>query len=200
MLGLQRSFLVLVILGSFVAGPPSFAAQAVTLPELPQVNGPFTLSAATDSASGKSHFRYNDSDVPPTIRVRPGQDIRVEYVNDLSTVSKERCVMMPCTNRSNLHFHGLHVSPESPQDDVLTISAAPGETLRYTVSVPRNQPPGLYWYHTHQHMESYRQDLDGMSGAIVVEWNVKESYQGAAGMWDSHIRYKYIQAVLIWIS
>jgi FtsP/CotA-like multicopper oxidase with cupredoxin domain len=77
--------------------------------------------------------------------------------------------MMPCTNRSNLHFHGLHVSPKAPQDDVLTMSAAPGETLRYTVNVPRNQPPGLYWYHTHQHMESYRQDLDGMSGAIVVE-------------------------------
>jgi hypothetical protein len=26
-------------------------------------------------------------------------------------------------------------------------------------------------------------------GAIVVEWNVKESQQGGAGMWDSHIRY-----------
>jgi suppressor of ftsI len=93
----------------------------------------------------------------------------VEYINALSPVSTEKCVMMPCTNRSNLHFHGLHVSPEAPQDDVLTMSAAPGETLRYTVNVPRNQPPGLYWYHTHQHMESYRQDLDGMSGAIVVE-------------------------------
>ncbi len=170
MFGSQRSFvLVLVTLGSFVAGNPSLVAQAVTLPELPQVNGPFTLSAVTDTVSGKSHFRYNGNDVPPTIRVRPGQDLRVEYINDLSPVSKERCVMMPCSNRSNLHFHGLHVSPESPQDDVLTMSAAPGETLRYTVNVPRNQPPGLYWYHTHQHMESYRQDLDGMSGAIVVE-------------------------------
>jgi suppressor of ftsI len=27
----------------------------------------------------------------------------------------------------------------------------------------------LYWYHTHSHGESYQQDLDGMSGAIVVE-------------------------------
>jgi hypothetical protein len=27
------------------------------------------------------------------------------------------------------------------------------------------------------------------AGAIVVEWNVKESFQGAAGMWDSTIRY-----------
>src|SRR5258708_27086294 len=165
----KRSFFVLVVLGSFVAGAPSLVAQNVTLPELPQVNGPFTLRAVTDSASGKSHFQYDGNDVPPTIRVRPGQDMRVDYVNGLSPVSKERCVMVPCSNRSNLHFHGLHVSPESPQDDVLTMSAAPGETLRYTVSVPRNQPPGLYWYHTHQHMESYRQDLDGMSGAIVVE-------------------------------
>jgi suppressor of ftsI len=169
MVGSQRSLLVLVFLGSFLAETRSLVAQNVTLPELPQVNGPFTLRAVTDSGSGKSHFRYNGNDVPPTIRVRPGQNIRVEYVNGLSPVSKERCVMMPCSNRSNLHFHGLHVSPDSPQDDVLTMSAAPGETLRYTVSVPRNQPPGLYWYHTHQHMESYRQDLDGMSGAIVVE-------------------------------
>jgi suppressor of ftsI len=144
MLGSQRLFFVLVVLGSLVAGTPSLVAQDVSLPELPQVNGPFTLTAVTDSTSGKSHFRYNGRDVPPTIRVRPGQDLRVEYINALSPVSKERCVMMPCSNRSNLHFHGLHVSPEAPQDDVLTMSAAPGETLRYTVSVPRNQPPGLY--------------------------------------------------------
>ena len=90
MFGSQRSLSVLVILSSFVAGPPSLVAQNVTLPELPQVNGPFTLGAVTDSASGKSHFRYNGNDVPPTIRVRPGQDIRVEYVNALSPVSKEQ--------------------------------------------------------------------------------------------------------------
>ena len=169
MLSAKRSFPALIVLGSVLAGNPSMSAQGVNLPVLPQVNGPFTLSAVTDTVSGRSHFRYNGSDIPPTMRVRPGQELRVEYFNDLSSVSTERCVMMPCSNRSNLHFHGLHVSPESPQDDVLTMSAAPGETLRYTVKVPRNQPPGLYWYHTHQHMESYRQDLDGMSGAIVVE-------------------------------
>ncbi|MCU1226110.1 MAG: multicopper oxidase type 2 [Edaphobacter sp.] len=162
-------FILLAALPFFGMSGPAVLGQVITLPQLPQVTGPLTLTAITDSGSGKSHFRYNGSDVPPTIRVRPGQSIHVEYINALSRVSKERCVMMPCSNRSNLHFHGLHVSPQSPQDDVLTMSAAPGETLRYTVSVPPNQPPGLYWYHTHQHMESYRQDLDGMSGAIVVE-------------------------------
>jgi FtsP/CotA-like multicopper oxidase with cupredoxin domain len=70
---------------------------------------------------------------------------------------------------TNLHFHGLHVSPNAPQDDVLDMIASPGETLHYSVQVPAQQPPGLYWYHTHSHGESYVQDLDGMSGAIVVE-------------------------------
>jgi suppressor of ftsI len=47
--------------------------------------------------------------------------------------------------------------------------AMPGESLEYTVDIPRNQPPGLYWYHPHPHGESNKQVLDGMSGAIVIE-------------------------------
>jgi FtsP/CotA-like multicopper oxidase with cupredoxin domain len=47
--------------------------------------------------------------------------------------------------------------------------AMPGESLHYTVDIPADQPPGLYWYHTHPHGESYQQDLDGMSGAIVID-------------------------------
>jgi FtsP/CotA-like multicopper oxidase with cupredoxin domain len=72
-------------------------------------------------------------------------------------------------NHSNLHFHGLHVSPQSPQDDVLTMMAMPGQQLKYSVAIPLYAAPGLYWYHTHPHGESARQDLDGMSGAIIVE-------------------------------
>jgi suppressor of ftsI len=70
---------------------------------------------------------------------------------------------------TNLHFHGLTVSPDAPQDDVLDMMAAPGHSLRYTVQIPQDHPPGLYWYHTHPHGESHRQVLDGMSGAIVIE-------------------------------
>jgi FtsP/CotA-like multicopper oxidase with cupredoxin domain len=57
-------------------------------------------------------------------------------------------------NMTNLHFHGLHVSPNAPQDDVLDMMASPGETLHYSVELPPQQPPGLYWYHTHSHGES----------------------------------------------
>ena len=139
------------------------------LPELPQASTPVTLVAASDPVSGKSEFRYRGNNTPPVIRVQPGSILNVEYKNELAAQSGEDCVGYPRRNMTNLHFHGLHVSPNAPQDDVLDMMAAPGETLHYSVQVPPQQPPGLYWYHTHPHGESYVQDLDGMSGAIVVE-------------------------------
>src|ERR1700692_433254 len=147
----------------------SASGQGRILPELPQASTPVTLEAATDPVTGKSEFRFRGNNTPPVIRVQPGSVLNVEYKNKLAAQSKEDCVGHPCMNMTNLHFHGLHVSPNAPQDDVLDMMASPGETLHYSVQVPPQQPPGLYWYHTHSHGESYVQDLDGMSGAIVVE-------------------------------
>ena len=139
------------------------------LMELPEARTPVKLAAATDPNTGKSEFRYESRNTPPVIRVRPGTTLKVEYKNELAAKSSETCIDHPCMNMTNLHFHGLHVSPNAPQDDALDMMAMPGDTLHYSVQVPPQQPPGLYWYHTHPHGESYRQDLDGMSGAIVVE-------------------------------
>ena len=143
--------------------------QNRTLPQLPETTTPVSLVAASDPVTGKSEFRYQDKNTPPVIRVQPGSILKVEYKNELAAQSREDCAGHPCMNMTNLHFHGLHVSPNAPQDDVLDMMASPGETLHYSVQLPPQQPPGLYWYHTHSHGESYVQDLDGMSGAIVVE-------------------------------
>jgi len=145
------------------------AYAGVILPPLPEVREPFVLDAVNDPTNGKGAFSFEGREVPPVIRTEPGGRIRVEYVNHMSTESKELCVDGPCTNMTNLHFHGLHVSPNSPQDDVLSMMAMPGQSLQYVVNIPMDQPPGLYWYHTHPHGESYQQDLDGMSGAIVID-------------------------------
>lgn len=145
------------------------STQDGILPELPQTHSPVALVAASDPVSGKSGFQYQGNKTPPVIRVEPGTVLNVEYKNELAAQSREDCFGHPCMNMTNLHFHGLHVSPNAPQDDVLDMMASPGETLHYSVEVPPQQPPGLYWYHTHSHGESYIQDLDGMSGAIVVE-------------------------------
>src|SRR5580698_3526223 len=139
------------------------------LPDPPQVVTSFELQAINDPATGKGAFVFEGHQGPPVIRAVPGGAIQLDYLNQMSKSSSEVCVEGPCMNMTNLHFHGLHVSPNAPGDDVLTMIAMPGGSLHYTVDIPADQPPGLYWYHTHPHGESYQQDLDGMSGAIVID-------------------------------
>jgi len=127
-----------------------------------------TLHAAI-TGDGKNSFYFNGQPNAPTLRLSPGDQLKITYINDLPTKPQESCLATPCMDMTNLHFHGLTVSPDAPQDDVLDMMAMPGESLRYTVQIPKDHPPGLYWYHTHPHGESYRQVLDGMSGALVIE-------------------------------
>jgi suppressor of ftsI len=156
------------LLCSFLLAGPLVAQQnVVTNP--PQAGATLTLTAVYDQQTERNAFSYAGRTEPPLIRVSPGETIQVRYVNDLPVHSDEKCALAPCENMSNLHFHGLHVSHQSPLDNVLTMMGMPGQVLNYRVDVPFDAPPGLYWYHTHPHGESARQDLDGMSGAIVIE-------------------------------
>ena len=154
-------------------GAQSSGAASVSLPSLPEVrpvNGITTLTlTAAETAAGRAGMEYNGSRVLPIIRVQPGGQLKITYVNHLAVHSTEKCALGPCMDMTNLHFHGMEVSPLAPQDDVLTMLAAPGQTLHYDVRVPANHIPGLFWFHTHPHGESAEQDLDGMSSAIVVE-------------------------------
>jgi suppressor of ftsI len=144
-------------------------SQPSLLSDPPETRSPFVLRAINDPDTGKAAFSFAGQEDPPVIRARPGEDIRLTYINGMSTHSQEKCVDGPCMNMTNLHFHGLHVSPNAPQDDAITMMSMPGQSLRYVVNIPLDQPPGLYWYHTHPHGESYRQSEDGMSGAIVID-------------------------------
>jgi FtsP/CotA-like multicopper oxidase with cupredoxin domain len=147
-------------------------AQGVPLPKPPQVRAKKHVVSVTLHAvnkNGKDAFAFNGKTVAPVIRVSPGDLLEITYVNDLPSRSSESCAGNPCMDMTNLHFHGLTISPDAPQDDVLTMLAKPGEVLHYSIRIPRDHPPGLFWYHTHPHGESHRQVLDGMSGAIVLE-------------------------------
>ncbi len=139
-------------------------------PEMRPVNHvvALTLHAAVNS-EGRDSFAYDGKNIPPVIRVFPGDTLKLDYENDLPAHSAESCAISPCKNMTNLHFHGLEISPQSPQDNVIDMMAMPGETLHYVVKIPADHPPGLFWYHTHPHGESHRQTLDGMSGALVIE-------------------------------
>jgi suppressor of ftsI len=157
---------------TLLRGPAAVSAREGVLPDIPQVtptNGVTSLTLRAKANRGHAALFYRRGLVPPTIHVVPGGELRITYVNDLPPHSSEQCALGPCMDMTNLHFHGMEVSPHYGQDDVLTMVASPGQTLSYDVFVPRDVSPGLYWYHTHPHGESERQALDGMSGAIVVD-------------------------------
>jgi suppressor of ftsI len=109
----------------------SLYAQAQVVVDPPELRGPFTFVATYDSAVGPNAFAYNANMVAPEIRLLPGGVIHLHYVSDVPIQSEERCATGGCTNMTNLQFHGLHVSPESPQDDVLTMMAMPEQALDY---------------------------------------------------------------------
>jgi suppressor of ftsI len=147
-------------------------AQNPSLPGSPQVrakNHVVSLTLHAVNENGRDAFAFNGETVAPVIRASPGDVLKITYINDLPAKSPETCAVNPCMDMTNLHFHGLSVSPNAPQDDVLTMLAKPGQALHYSVRIPRDHTPGLFWYHTHPHGESHRQVLDGMSGAIVIE-------------------------------
>jgi FtsP/CotA-like multicopper oxidase with cupredoxin domain len=173
---LRDSFICLMCL-AMIGGMPLTARSSMLKAKLlrgrsfKSAGSPLSYRPDGDQRShtGNAAFSFNGREDPPVIRVFPGEDIRLTYVNAMSKDSHESASTGPCMNMTNLHFHGLHVSPDAPQDDVISMMAMPGQSLHYVVNIPLDQPPGLYWYHTHPHGESYQQDLDGMSGAIVID-------------------------------
>jgi suppressor of ftsI len=163
---------ILLLMGAQMFLPALGRPQTVLLPDQPQVqakNHVVSLTLHAVNENGRDTFAFNDADIAPVIRASPGDVLKITYINDLPAKSTETCAGNPCMNMTNLHFHGLTVSPDAPQDDVLGMMAMPGQTLQYSVDIPRDHPPGLFWYHTHPHGESHRQVLDGMSGALVIE-------------------------------
>ena len=163
-----------------LAGNP--AGQVLNPPEVHAKHHTLSLTLhAAVASDGKNSFYFDGQPIAPTLRLSPGDQLKITYINDLPTKPKETCAITPCMDMTNLHFHGLTVSPDAPQDDVLSMMAGPGQTLHYTVQIPKDHPPGLYWYHTHPHGESHRQALDGMSGAIVIE-GIESYFPPLAGL------------------
>ena len=78
-------------------------------------------------------------------------------------------VPKPLKDATNVHFHGMNVSPMCPEDNVLHVTINPGDEFLYQVDVNPNVAPGLYWYHPHQHGLAAAQVQGGASGPLIVE-------------------------------
>ena len=68
---------------------------------------------------------------------------------------------------TNLHTHGLHVSPSGIADNVF-LQIPPGDRQHYEIPVPEDHPAGLFWYHPHKHGGVTQQVRGGMAGIIVM--------------------------------
>lgn len=68
---------------------------------------------------------------------------------------------------TNLHFHGIDVSPLKNGDNVF-VHIAPGETFTYKIRIPEKHV-GLFWFHPHLHGNVDRQIIGGLSGEIIIE-------------------------------
>jgi L-ascorbate oxidase len=105
--------------------------------------------------------------VAPTIRIAPGQTLTVDLDNKLEPCTNEQVEGHLCFNDTNLHTHGLWVSPSANSDNVL-ISIPPGEQFRYQYRISEDHPAGTFWYHPHRHGSGFVQVGSGMAGALIV--------------------------------
>ncbi|MBW8639422.1 multicopper oxidase domain-containing protein [Hoeflea sp. WL0058] len=111
--------------------------------------------------------------VGPTIEVRPGDTLRVHLENQLPA-DDPSCEAMPsniniphCFNSTNLHTHGLFVSPAGNSDNVL-LTFRPGMSFDHEYAIPGDHPAGTFWYHPHLHGSTALQVSSGMGGALIV--------------------------------
>ncbi|NYF78116.1 multicopper oxidase domain-containing protein [Granulicella arctica] len=176
-----------------------FAAGAVVSapPELKSSNGTlevtFKFLTTTDSQGLVRYCYVTDTGLEaPTLRVNPGDTLIIHFQNDLpatstassadsmagmkmtlsakdTSSSSSACNGVMSANASNIHFHGMNVAPVCGQDEVVRTLVQPGQSLDYSIQIPANEPPGLYWYHPHPHGISEGQVQGGATGALIVE-------------------------------
>ena len=111
-------------------------------------------SSVTLAGRSAHPLAYNGSVPGPTWVVRPGDRILVRLQNRL-------------TAPTNLHTHGLAVSPAGNSDNPF-VSVAPGDAFDYEFQLPSDHPSGVFWYHPHRHGLVADQIFGGLYGALLV--------------------------------
>jgi L-ascorbate oxidase len=109
--------------------------------------------------------------IAPLINMKPGETARITLHNNLDPEEQGGCTNHDnrpnCFNTTNLHVHGLWVSPSGNSDNVL-MEIKPKTTFQYEYNVPEDHPAGTYWYHPHVHGSTAVQVGSGMAGALII--------------------------------
>jgi FtsP/CotA-like multicopper oxidase with cupredoxin domain len=142
---------------------------------------------------------YNGSLVGPTLVARPGDTLRVLLENGLPCPKGQVCTCKPdpCAggkeapaahmhssvlggpppatifNTTNLHTHGLHVSPKCNSDNVF-VDVEPQCRFSFEFKIPESHPAGTFWYHPHVHGSTAIQVSSGAEGALIIRGKFDE--------------------------
>jgi len=130
----------------------------------------------------------------PTLRVRPGDRILVTVINRLPRDYSHTPGVAHDHGEhgvTNLHTHGLHVSPRLNSDNPF-ILIKPFQMYQFDYTVPFDHEAGLYWYHPHMHGDVYEQMYRGMLGALIVEGEL-DRLPGIAGVPERLLILKEVQ-------
>lgn len=129
------------------------------------VDGFLTYAWTVHAGASTDGHAAGDGPVGPTIHVQPGDLLRVRLENDLVDVSG---ILNPSGDQpTNLHTHGLIISPSGNSDNVL-LDIPAGYTNIYEYQIPADQEPGVNWYHPHRHGYAYDQVYRGLVGFLIV--------------------------------
>ena len=116
---------------------------------------------------------FNLKSPGPTIRVRAGDTLRILLENhldpELVSTKNVKNNMFREFDVTNLHTHGLHVSPRAPADDIINTSVAAGGKHQYEYHIPVDHMGGTHWYHAHWHGAVSIHVNFGAAGMIIVE-------------------------------
>src|SRR5205823_7451247 len=107
---------------------------------------------------------YNGLFPGPTLQFNPGDQVNIDLVNHLTDGP---LAQHDAFGPTNIHLHGLHVSPEGSSDNVF-LHVDPGQDNQYHYDIPANHPEGLYWFHPHEHGLVSAQFWGGLAGLLIV--------------------------------
>ena len=129
----------------------------------------------------------------PTLVMSPGQQYIMQFKNllDKEPISEEHNVFKD-PNVTNVHTHGLHISGESPGDDVTRVFE--GQTGGdYVYDIPANHMGGTFWYHAHHHGSTFLQVSSGAFGLIIIDDANDGIPDNVAAMEERHLLLGYLE-------
>jgi FtsP/CotA-like multicopper oxidase with cupredoxin domain len=180
--------------GQTRAPEETFVEPATLMSRAGELDVTLELAYVNTTLDGKSvSLRSMNRSIPaPTLKVNAGDRLRINVVNrlPLNPASDERARHLRYPNSSNLHMHGLHVTPglvsagvygDFVMDDP-ALGVQPGQSRRHEFRIAHDHPTGAYWYHPHLHGSTTLQVGSGMAGALIIHGDVDRVPEIAAAI------------------